>query len=448
MWQAAKRAVGDAERERDRAGQAVEDARWGVDGAMSVREQAAHRLTVAQLRWQSAQTGVHPDTGTVPSPSEHETLRLASRAAEGSLADAERAVVAAERAVADAERAAEDAGFAVADAERAAEDAGLAVAGARRAVDRAVLGVEEERRAVDRAVLGVEEERRAVDRAVLGVEEERRAAARARTDVERRRAAVPGDAERSQAVEQAGLAVRQAEDRLSAAEESLAELLAPPDTEELSGRVEQARADAADAETRLDDLEAAAGVWLPAGELIILGRLPVRVDLITAERGRAVSGSFMTVTGSELAVRGSVSERDVERLSEGADAYIDDRSLAEPIPGTIRLVDSRGGTRGVAPDRHYIEIVADGIPEDLVGRNVKIVIPVGGTDGAVLVVPVAALSAAADGSTRVEVEQADGTTRFVPVAPGLSTGGRVEVTPLAGELTVGDRVVVGLAAGE
>ena len=446
--QAAKRAVGDAEREREGAGQAVEDARWAVDGAMRAREQAAHRLTEAQLRWQSAQTGVHPDTGAVPSPSEHETLRLASRAAERSLADAERAVAAAERVVDTAERAAEDAGLAVAGARRAAEGAVLGVEEKRRAAEGAVLGVEEKRRAVERAVLGVEEKRRAVERAVLGVEEARRAAARARTDVERRRDAVPGPEERSQAVDQAGLAVRQAEDRLSAAEESLAVLLAPPDTEELSGRVEQARADMAEAETRLDDLVAAAGVWLPAGELIVLGRLPVRVDLITAERGSAVSGSFMTVTGSELAVRGSVSERDVERVSEGADAYIDDRSLAEPIPGTIRLVDSRAGTRGVAPDRHYIEIVADGIPEDLVGRNVKIVIPVGGTDGAVLVVPVAALSATADGSTRVEVEQADGTTRFVSVAPGLSTGGRVEVTPLVGALTDGDRVVVGQAAGE
>ncbi len=530
--QAAKRAVGDAERERDKARQAVEDARWAVDGAMSAREQAAHRLTEAELRWQSAQTGVHPDTGAVPSPSEHETLRLASRAAERSLADAERAVAAAERVVAAAERAAEDAGLAVPGAQRAADRAVLgvevqqraadravlgvevqrraadravlgvevqrraadravlgvedarraadravlgvevqrraadravlgvevqrraadrAVLGVevqRRAADRAVLGVEVQRRAADRAVLGVEVQRRAADRAVLGVEVQRRAAVRARTDVERRRADVPGPEERSQAAEDAGLAVRQAEDRLSAAEESLAVLLAPPDTEELSSRVEQARADVADAETRLDDLEAAAGVWLPAGELIVLGRLPVRADLITAERGRTVSGSFMTVTGAELAVRGSVSERDVEQVSEGADAYIDDRSLAEPIPGTIRLVDSRAGTRGVAPDRHYIEIVADGIPEDLVGRNVKIVIPVGGTDGAVLVVPVAALSATADGSTRVEVEQADGTTRFVSVAPGLSTGGRVEVTPLVGALTDGDRVVVGQAAGE
>ena len=400
--------------------QAVEDARWSVGGASIAREQAVYRLAQAQLRWQSAQAGVHPDTGAVPSPAEHEALRRASIAAERAVAAAERAVAAAERAVAAAESATED----------------------------AALGVEEAQRAVGKAALGVEEAQRAVDKAALGVEEAQRAAARARADVERRRAAVPSPAERSQTVEQAELAVRQAEDRLLAAEESLADLLAPADTGALDRRVEEARAEVAAAGARLSDLEAVAGVWLPAGELIVLRRLPVRVDLITAERGSVVSGPFMTVTGSELAVRGSVSERDVERVVEGAEAYIDDRSLAEPIPAVIRLVDPRAGTRGVAPDRHYVELVADGIPEDLVGRNVKIVIPVGGTDGAVLVVPVAALSATADGSTRVEVERADGTTRFVSVAPGLSTGGRVEVTPLAGDLQAGDRVVVGQAAGE
>ena len=247
---------------------------------------------------------------------------------------------------------------------------------------------------------------------------------------------------------QAELAVRSAEDRLAAAEQALAELLAPPEAEAAAIRLDEARIEMADAEADLQELEATAGVWLPAGELIFLKRLPVRVDLLTAERGSTVSGSFMTVTGSELAVRGSISERDVDRVSEAMAVRIEDRSLEEPIAGTIRLLDRRAGTRDVAVDRHYVEIVAQGIPEQLVGRNVKIVIPVGGTAGPVLVVPNAALSATADGSTRVEVEQSDGTTRFVSVEAGLSTGGRVEVTPIDGELASGDRVVVGVASGE
>ena len=403
--QAAVRAVEDARRLSDKAQASVGDAQWAVGTAWAAREQAANRFAQAEFRWQSAQAGVHPDTGETPTPAEHEALRLAS-------AEAARALGEAERAVADAEESVSDAAWAVADAD-----------------------------------LAVAEAERAVTGAAARVADAQLAAERARADLEQRRADVPDAADRSQAIDSAELAERQAEDRLAAAEHSLAELLAPADTDELSSRVDDARSEVDEAVARLDELEESTGVWLPAGELIVLNRLPVRVDRITAEQGSRVSGSFMTVTGSELAVRGSVSERDVARIGEGAEARIEDRGLAEPVEGVIRLVDPRAGTRGVAPDRHYIEMVADGIPEDLVGKNVKVVIPVGGTDGAVLVVPVAALSATADGTTRVEVEQPDGSTRFVEVAAGLSTGGRVEVTPVAGELRAGDRVVVGQASG-
>ena len=157
---------------------------------------------------------------------------------------------------------------------------------------------------------------------------------------------------------QAQLDVRSAEDRLAAAQQTLADLLAEPDTADAVRVVESARSELRDATEDLAELEATTGVWLPAGELIFLKRLPVRVDLLTAERGSTVSGSFMTVTGSELAVRGSVSERDVDRVSEGMQIRIEDRSLEEPVTGTIRLLDRRAGTRGVAPDRHYVEIVA------------------------------------------------------------------------------------------
>jgi hypothetical protein len=38
---------------------------------------------------------------------------------------------------------------------------------------------------------------------------------------------------------------------------------------------------------------------------------------------------------------------------------------------------------------------------------------------------------------------ADGTTEFVPVRPGLTADGYVAVTPTAGELHAGDLVVIG-----
>ena len=61
-----------------------------------------------------------------------------------------------------------------------------------------------------------------------------------------------------------------------------------------------------------------------------------------------------------------------------------------------------------------------------------------------LAVPVAALSVAADGTSRVEVEDAqDKPTRYVTVNPGLAAEGMVAVTSVKGALVDGAQVVVG-----
>ena len=200
---------------------------------------------------------------------------------------------------------------------------------------------------------GVVEARRGVESAERGVVDAERALVEAEADVLRRKSEVPGPEAEARARDEALLGVRKAQDSLASAQQALADLLAPSDTSEMAALVESFRHDVDDAAARLAELEATTGVWLPAGELIFLSRLPVRVDLLTAERGSTVSGSFMTVTGSELAVRGSVPERDVESVREGGEARIEDRRLATPISGTIRLVERRAGTRGLASDRHY-----------------------------------------------------------------------------------------------
>ncbi len=268
--------------------------------------------------------------------------------------------------------------------------------------------------------------------------------------------------------------LRDASDGLADAQSALNDLLEPPDLDaqeravEAAGQslddasaaietarsaIEDARADLEDARENvktaqedLAELEAELGTWVPAGEVIFLERLPVRVDLVTADTGSIVSGSFMTVTGSKLAIRGSVSDTDVALVREEGVVFIDDPLLVEPLPGEIREVADRPGTNNVASSRYYLEIIATDIPDDLVGSNVKVVIPVGGTAGEVLAVPAAALSATADGSSRVEVQNPDETTRFIRVEPGLSADGLVEITPLDGEITEGDLVVVGVAS--
>jgi multidrug efflux pump subunit AcrA (membrane-fusion protein) len=109
----------------------------------------------------------------------------------------------------------------------------------------------------------------------------------------------------------------------------------------------------------------------------------------------------------------------------------------------ISVKADRAGTDGVAPDRIYLEVTPSQLPAEIIGANVKVTIAVSSTGGEVLAVPAAALSATANGSTILQVENEDTTLRTVTVEPGLAAGGLVEVTPIEGELAEGDRVVVG-----
>ncbi|HEY6740138.1 MAG TPA: peptidoglycan-binding protein, partial [Actinopolymorphaceae bacterium] len=76
------------------------------------------------------------------------------------------------------------------------------------------------------------------------------------------------------------------------------------------------------------------------------------------------------------------------------------------------------------------------------GSNVRVTIPVKSTEGKVLAVPVAALSAGPGGESRVEVLRGK-KVELVQVEIGLSAQGYAEVRPTRGRLRPGDQVVVG-----
>ena len=246
--------------------------------------------------------------------------------------------------------------------------------------------------------------------------------------------------------EQAAL-VGQAENRLDVAEAALAELRRGTDTSAMQRQVTSSREELEAAQGDLADLESELGTWLPAGELVFLDRLPVRVDQVSVARGSEITGPFVTVTGSLVTMRAAVSESDAELLEEEMAVQIENPEGETFIPGAIRSVADRPGTNGVAADRVYVEIEPEEIPDELIGQNVRLVIPVSSTGDEVLAVPAAALYATADGSTRVEVEDSTGALRTVNVETGLAAGGLVEITPIDGEVIEGDLVVVGRADG-
>ena len=77
------------------------------------------------------------------------------------------------------------------------------------------------------------------------------------------------------------------------------------------------------------------------------------------------------------------------------------------------------------------------------GENVLVTVDTGQTEGPVLTVPVAAIVTTASGTSYVTVVGAHGQQHDVPVTPGISENGYVQVTPATpGALAAGDRVVV------
>jgi hypothetical protein len=83
------------------------------------------------------------------------------------------------------------------------------------------------------------------------------------------------------------------------------------------------------------------------------------------------------------------------------------------------------------------------LPAALNGENVLVTVATGRTEGPVLTVPVAAIVTTGSGTSYVTVTGADGKQTQVPVTPGISENGYVQVTPAPGhKLAAGDSVVV------
>jgi peptidoglycan hydrolase-like protein with peptidoglycan-binding domain len=203
---------------------------------------------------------------------------------------------------------------------------------------------------------------------------------------------------------------------------------------------------AADLVARINaDLEKArhdAGVKVPIDEVVFLPDLPVRVEQVIVAVGDAASGPVMTVTTNQLVIDASLPLAEAPLVKPDMPVTIDEPELGIQATGVVVRVADAPGTNGVDGFHRYLEILVDETSSTLEGFSLRLTIPVESTEGMVTVVPVSALSLAADGSSRVQVEN-NGELEFIVVEPGLSADGFVEVTPVNGSLTPGQLVVIG-----
>ncbi|MGH3116520.1 MAG: peptidoglycan-binding protein [Gaiellales bacterium] len=192
----------------------------------------------------------------------------------------------------------------------------------------------------------------------------------------------------------------------------------------------------------LDNARARPGIQLPADEVIFVRSTPVRVSKLFVGRGDPPEGRLMTVTDVVVAIDSSVPLEEAPLVKPGMKVLIDEPDLGIDESGVVSRVAGTPGTNGVDGFQVYIEVTVDGSPARLVGASVRLTVPVESTEGAVLAVPISALSLAPDGSSRVQ-RATNGGLEFVRVEPGLSADGFVEVTPIEGTLEPSDPVVVG-----
>lgn len=220
------------------------------------------------------------------------------------------------------------------------------------------------------------------------------------------------------------------------------------DTSSAQQSVSDAQERLTDAEAELADLEEQIGVRLPVAEVVFLPDLPRTVTAIDVERGDFVNGAVMRISGTQVRITTGVSESNRPLLQLGQRVIIDSEQLDIEVEGEITELADRKGTNGVSDTRYYMLVTPTGDynVSEMVGLNFRLQIPLERSEGEVLAVPLAALSAGADGSSRVEVERADGSTELVRVDVGLQDKNQslVEVIPIGGNLVAGDLVVIGI----
>jgi tetratricopeptide (TPR) repeat protein len=268
---------------------------------------------------------------------------------------------------------------------------------------------------------------------------------------------------RDQAAVDGAKEVKTAQDAQALAELQYAEAVAPKDTQMLREAVKTAQDSLKQANQDLAAVQADVGTKMPAGEMIFLPSLPTTITSVSTVAGQAPADPFATASGTETTIQGRISATDADLVVVPADVDIQLRDADIVTTGTLIEISKPkagggnnnggfgGGGSGDDGSGRLVIVVRPSDPTTLanyVGFPARITITVSSTAGAVLAVPVAAISVGADGESRVEVERSKGdgpdATEMVKVTVGLTAEGYAEITPIGGaELDENDRVVVG-----
>ena len=260
---------------------------------------------------------------------------------------------------------------------------------------------------------------------------------------------------------EAASALAGAKEGLQVANAQLTEAAKRPDVSLEQQAFDQASAKLESVKAALVELEGVSGPIVAQGEIVFMPGLPARVDSAVSvlgavgaadpnQAGGATGGGsgasgLVTLTAGALRVSGRVGVADKGLLRNGMAVELLDELSGTTYPATLAEIgaDPTIGTDGLQAFDVILTPDAD-LPDSLSGANLRVTFTAAATKGEVLVVPLAAVSAGADGQARVDVVGPNGKATQVDVTAGLSADGFVEITPnQANSIKPGDLVVVG-----
>jgi len=183
----------------------------------------------------------------------------------------------------------------------------------------------------------------------------------------------------------------------------------------------------------------------PFLELAARGSLALTGELPPAYAGQVKPGLHVTiydeVTGIHAA--GTVTGLGTATVTVPAGTVVDIGSGASSASSASSSSSSSSSGSGTTTFIPMTVHPSRPLASALNGENVLVTVVTGRTEGPVLTVPVAAIVTSASGTSYVTVIGAHGRKTDVPVTPGISQNGDVQVTPVrSGALAAGDRVVV------
>lgn len=200
------------------------------------------------------------------------------------------------------------------------------------------------------------------------------------------------------------------------------------------------------------------GPTVSQGEIVFVPVAPVRVlsgattlgPLSTASTPDEVTTApeaLAQLAAGGLVVSTSIRPADSGLIRVGMPVELLDETTTQTYQATVTVIadtptTSADGQLGYAAVLTPLEP----LPDTLTGANLRVTVTAASTDGVALVVPLAAVSSSADGSSRVSLVDGpdDPASIDVPVEAGLSADGFVVIEPTEPEqIKIGDLVVVG-----